>query len=591
MDINQKLHTLRKVMNTRGIDATIIPSTDPHQSEYVASRWQEREWISGFTGSAGTVVITSEHAGVWTDSRYWLQAGSELSNSEFILHKNYNQFSTPYIDFLIESLNPGAVVAVNGKMFSIASVEAMDAQFSASNIKLNCDVDLISEIWVDRPSFNLDKVQIHDLKFCGLSSSEKIRTIRSEMHDANVDGYLMTALDDIAWTCNLRGSDVAYNPVFISYMLINQHEAILFINDGKTDNVRDYLQSQGISTQPYHTITTYLSQLNSNARIMVDKSLCNYEIYASIQAKKIEGLSISKRLKAIKNDVELDNVKKVMAKDAVALAKTFFWLENQHNRGKSPTEFEFAEKLIKHRSENEGYVSESFGAIIGYKSNGAIIHYHPKVESSATISNNGILLVDSGGQYADGTTDTTRTISLSDPTSDQKKHYTLILKGMISLSKAIFPSGTTGAQLDTLARQYLWAHGCNYLHGTGHGVGFFLNVHEPPQGFAPISSDRGKTVFLPGMLTSNEPGCYIEGQYGMRIENLIVCKESRYNGFLDFETVTLYPFDIALMDLTLLTSEEIDWINSYHNEVWTKVSPLLNGDIKDWFKQKCVTLQ
>jgi Xaa-Pro aminopeptidase len=588
MDVNQKLAALRSSMKSLGIDATIIPSTDPHQSEYVADHWQERTWISGFKGSAGTVVVTLDHAGLWTDSRYWLQAEEELSTSEFVLHKNYNQFATPYIDFLIQNLAPDACVAVNGSMFSVASIETMSNQFSDGNLRFIYNgIDLISSVWEDRPALSNDSLKIHDQAYAGKSASDKLSMIRSKMHDKNVDAHLLTALDDIAWTCNLRCSDVEYNPVFISYMLITHKEAILFVKEVKTVSINDYLAIQGISTQPYSSVIAYLGQVSSNTKLLIDKSLCNQEIYSSINSYKIDGQSIVKHLKAIKNEVELENVRKVMAKDGIALAKVFYWLEEQHKSGQSPSEYEFASQLADYRAENDGYVSESFAAIIGYKGNGAIIHYHPQKETSASINNDGILLVDSGGQYLDGTTDTTRTISLSEPTDEQKKHYTLILKGMISLSRAVFPVGTTGMQLDTMARQHLWAHGCNFLHGTGHGVGFFLNVHEPPQGFAPVQSERSKTAFEPGMLTSNEPGYYIEGKYGMRIENLIVCKESSFKGFLDFETVTLYPFDKVLIDVTLLTSEEIDWINGYHNDTYEKISPMLNEDLREWFKQKC----
>lgn len=588
MDINQRLDALRSVMKILDIEATIIPSSDPHQSEYVAAHWQERVWISGFTGSAGTVVVTHDHAGVWTDSRYWLQADEELSKSEFVLHKNLNQFATPYVDFLVQNLAPGSKVAVNGSMFSVASINSMSKQFLEAGLSfVYDDIDLISSVWNDRPQLSDSPVFIHHTEYSGKSAADKIASIRSSMHDQNVDAHLLTALDDIAWTCNLRGSDVDYNPVFIAYMLITNKEAILFINESKTSTINDYLANQGISTQSYVDVKSVLSSLPDGTKILIDKSLSNQEIFSAVKTHVVDGQSIAKKLKGIKNETEIEHVRKVMAKDGVALAKVFYWLEEQHKHGHTPSEYAFAQQLASFRRQNEGYVSESFGAIIGYNANGAIIHYHPQQETSASIKANGILLVDSGGQYIDGTTDTTRTVALSTPSEEQRKHYTLILKGMICLSRAVFPIGTVGAQLDTLARQYLWQYGCNFLHGTGHGVGFFLNVHEPPQGFAPIQSERGRTAFEPGMLTSNEPGFYIDGQYGMRIENLIVCQESSYKGFLDFETVTLYPFDLPLIEKSLLTDEEKEWINAYHADVFAKVSPMLSEELIEWFKGKC----
>ena len=591
MTVNQKLAALRRVMKLQAIDAVIIPSSDPHQSEYVAAHWQERAWISGFTGSAGLVVVTHEHAGLWTDSRYFLQAEMQLKDSEFVLHKMFNQFATPYIDYLSETLSSEATVAVNGFMFSKSSVDGMKKLFSENNIQLNYRLDLISEIWKNRPPLSDYPVDLHDIQFSGKSISDKIGEVRLSIKESNAEFYLITTLDDLAWTYNIRGKDVDYNPVAIGYGLVGLTENHFFVHPSKLSaSVLSEFNKNGIKVHPYESIIPFLNNLKESTKILVDPSLCSQTIYESINGQIISGTSISKLLKSIKNDVEINHIRNVMKKDGAALAQTFYWMETKLTHGDEITEVEVAKKIAENRSLQEFYQGESFGAIIGYKDNGAVIHYHPEPETCKKIKPDGILLADSGGQYKDGTTDITRTFALSAPTNDQKKSYTLILKGMIALSRAKFPEGTTGAQLDTLARQFLWAEGLNYGHGTGHGVGFFLNVHEPPQGFAPVHSERGQTIQLPGMLTSNEPGYYKDGEYGMRIENLILTQKSIIDGFLEFETVTLYPFEHALIEKSRLTTEEIIWINDYHQKVYADISTFLNTEVNQWFKEKCKSL-
>ncbi len=588
MTINDRLSALRSVMQHHGIDALIVPGSDPHQSEYVAAHWQERNWISGFTGSAGTVVVTNDHAGLWTDSRYFLQAEMELSGSEFELHKMYNQFATPYVDFLAETLHQGQVVAVNGLMFSKSAVDGIVNVLNSVNISLEHRHDLISEIWLDRPSLSEDIIQIHDVFFAGKSVAEKLTEIRHKMSSSRTSHHFISALDDLAWTFNIRGNDVDYNPVAIAYAIVSNDAVHLFINHQKlNDGLKTYFSDNNVSVHNYSDIIPFLNNLSEKETILIDPSICSQAMYEAINAQIVHEASIPKLLKAVKNSTEIGHVRNAMIKDGAAIAKTFYWLENSLAEQKTIDECAVASMLAENRSHQEHYHGESFGAIIGYNSNGAIIHYHPEPDTCKKIVADGILLVDSGGQYSDGTTDITRTLALSPPTDEQKRHYTLILKGMIALSKAIFPAGTTGVQLDTLARQFLWSEGLNYGHGTGHGVGFFLNVHEPPQGFAPAHSERGKTVHVEGMLSSNEPGFYLEGHYGMRIENLIVVKKHNNSDFLSFETVTLYPFDKSLFDYTRLTESEKVWINEYHQKVWDNVSPLLSGEIKTWFKQKC----
>ena len=588
MTINDKLLSLRSIMKESGIDAIIIPSSDPHQSEYVAAHWQERTWISGFTGSAGTVVITEDHAGLWTDSRYFLQAEMELDGSEFQLHKMLNQFAAPYVDFLSENLHKGHVVAINGLMFSKSSVDSIKNTLEPLGIIVEHRHDMISQVWSDRPSLSLAPIHVHDVSFAGKTVEEKLSDIRQKITESRANHHFISALDDLAWTFNIRGNDVDYNPVVIAYAIVSNVDAHLFVDPNKLNqDIISYFTNNNVIVHSYNDIIPFLNNLSEKETIIVDPNICSQTVYEAINAQIKHDASIPKLLKAVKNPTEIAHIRNAMKKDGAAIANTFYWLEHSLADQSIVDECAVALKLAENRSKQEHYHGESFGAIIGYKGNGAIIHYHPEPDTCKKINAEGILLVDSGGQYSDGTTDITRTLSLSEPTSEQKKHYTLILKGMIALSRAVFPEGTTGVQLDTLARQFLWSEGLNYGHGTGHGVGFFLNVHEPPQGFAPAHSERGRTVHVEGMLSSNEPGYYLEGQYGMRIENLIVVNKFKDSGFLSFETLTLYPFDKTLLDHNRLTVEEKTWINDYHKKVWDSVSPLLSGEIKTWFKEKC----
>jgi Xaa-Pro aminopeptidase len=588
MNIADKLKSIRAIMAENNVDAIIIPSSDPHQSEYVAAHWQERAWLSGFTGSAGTVAITQKHAGLWTDSRYFIQGEMELKGTSFVLHKMINQFAAPWIDFLVDELPSGSTVAINGLMFSKSAVDSMKSTLSASNLNLLHRLDLVSQAWADRPALSMETVTLHETKYAGKSIDQKLSLIRVEMQNSGADYHLITALDDLCWTFNVRGKDVDYNPVAIAYAVIAKNDAHLFIHPGKLSKAAsEALKTNHVAIHHYEHIIGFLNQLESGKSILTDPNLCSANLYEAINAKIITGTSIPKGLKAIKNEIECGHIRSVMKKDGAALAHTFYWLENILQNSEKVKETDVALQLIANRSQQKHYHNESFGAIVGYRENGAIIHYHPEPDTCKTILPEGILLVDSGGQYCDGTTDITRTFALSTPSDEEKKAYTVILQGMVALSMAKFPEGTMGVQLDTFARQFLWAEGMNYGHGTGHGVGFFMNVHEPPQGFAPNVSERGKTVHLPGMLSSNEPGFYKEGAFGMRIENLILCIPSATPGFLEFETVTLYPFEHALIDKNRLSKAEIQWINDYHKKVYAQVSPLLKGDVKSWFKEKC----
>ncbi|MDF1694429.1 MAG: aminopeptidase P family protein [Saprospiraceae bacterium] len=588
MNTNERLSALRASMKKNGLSAYIIPSSDAHQSEYVADHWKCREWISGFTGSAGTVVVTQDNAGLWTDSRYFLQGEQELSGSEIELYKPKDRFASEYMHWIVDQLSAGDTVGIHGDVCSLSLFERYENTLQANKISLNTSHDLFTEVWSDRSPIPKNNIFEHDISFAGKSRLEKIEDIRSKMSALGVDHHLITTLDDIAWIFNIRGNDVEFNPVTIAYALISKNDVAVFIDPEKVDDsLYHILQQDWVSLKPYDSILEKLNKLPEEDTILLDPNTCSITLSKAINCNKKRGKTISQLMKAIKNETEIGHTRSVMAKDGAALAKTFYWLEQSLKQNKRVTEAEFADVLATHRSEMPGYKGESFPAIIGYKANGAIIHYRPKHGDCAEIHADGILLADSGGQYLDGTTDITRTIALGTPTTEEKRNFTLVLQGNIALSRATFPKGTTGAQLDILARKPLWDHGLNYGHGTGHGVGFFLNVHEGPQGFAGLNSERGTTAHQAGMITSNEPGYYKEGAYGIRVENLLVTVPSDKDGFLEFETLSLYPIDIKLIDEAIFDKREKAWLNRYHYKVLNAVGPLLEGDVKSWFELKC----
>jgi len=593
MTINDKIAALRSAMTAHQLDAYILPSGDPHQGEYVADHWKARQWISGFSGSAGIAVITQDHAGLWTDSRYFLQAEEELKGSGMALQKQGVAHAPEHISWLRENLPAGSKVGIDGKLFSVGQVRRLAKAFYEKNIELETGVDLVAELWKDRPPLPQNAVFEHEVSYAGLSRAQKLEAVRGKMGQA--DYYLISTLDDIAWLFNLRGSDVECNPVFYSYAVIGRAEAYLFIEESKLpEDLKTTLLPDGIFAKPYHQLESFLKELPANKSIFIDLVSTSNQVYSAIRKEQIiEGRNIVLQMKAIKNPVEIEHIKDAMLKDGVALTRLFRWLEDSLKNRAVP-ETEVAEKLAEFRRAQGDYHGESFDAIVGYNSNGAIVHYHAMQESCAHIQDKGILLLDSGGQYIDGTTDITRTIALGEPTEEQKRHFTLVLKGHIALATIKFPEGTSGAQLDTLARMFLWRDNLNYGHGTGHGVGFFLNVHEPPQGFAASSStSRGTTAIEPGMFTSNEPGFYKTGEYGIRIENLVLCVEDAENDFgkfLKFETLTLFPIDLKLIDKSLVSEGEKSWLNAYHAEVFEKIAPLLDGEEVGWLKEKCKAL-
>ena len=589
--INSRIQALRALFSREGIQAFIIPSTDPHLSEYVAPHWKSREWISGFTGSAGTIVVTTGKAGLWTDSRYFLQAAQQLEGTEIELYKEMLPETPSISTFLCTQLSPGDAVGIDGKMFSAEEVERMQAELQKCRIEIKNIPDPMRELWADRPPMPEAPAFIHETKYSGKSSVEKISIIREELKKCNARALFISALDEIAWTLNLRGNDVHCNPVIVSYLLIEEQDIHYFIQPQKiTLEVAEYLKSTGISLHPYEEVETYLKQIRVES-LLINPAKTNYAVYSAVNpdCKIIHGVSPVMLLKAIRNEQEIVGIHAAMQRDGVALVKFLKWLEEAVPAGKE-TEISVDKKLYSFRAEQDLYMGESFDTIAGYKEHGAIVHYEATPETDVPLKPEGFLLLDSGAQYLDGTTDITRTIALGELTEEEKTDYTLILKGHIALAMAKFPAGTRGAQLDVLARMPIWQRGMNFLHGTGHGVGHFLNVHEGPQS---IRMNENPVTLQLGMLTSNEPGVYKAGSHGVRTENLVLvvpAGEGMFGNYLQFETVTLCPICKKGIIKELLTNEEIEWLNGYHQTVYEKLSPSLNKEEQAWLKEATSSL-
>jgi len=584
--IKERLHALRMTFHPNQIKALIIPSTDPHLSEYVAPHWMSREWISGFTGSAGTVVVLMDKAGLWTDSRYFLQAEKELKGSGITIYKEMLPETPSITEFLCRNLKPAESVSIDGKMFSVQQVEQMKEELAAHQLQVDIFGDPLQGIWKDRPSRPDSPAFIYDIKYAGKSCEEKIAAIRAELKRKGVYALFLSALDEIAWTLNLRGSDVHCNPVVVSYLLITQDNVTFFISLEKvTPEVEAYLKEQQVSLHDYDKVESFLSNFTGK-NILIDPKKTNFAIYSSINPNCliVRGESPVTLLKAIRNEQEIAGIHAAMQRDGVALVKFLKWLEEAVPSGKE-TELSVDKKLREFRAAQSLYMGESFDTIAGYKEHGAIVHYSATPESDVALQPKGFLLLDSGAQYLDGTTDITRTIALGELTEEEKTDYTLILKGHIALAMAKFPAGTRGAQLDVLARLPIWKHGMNFLHGTGHGVGHFLSVHEGPQS---IRMNENPVVLQPGMVTSNEPGVYKAGSHGIRTENLmLVCKdkEGMFGEYFKFETITLCPICKKGIIKEMLTAEETEWLNNYHQTVYAKLSPSLNEKEKVWLQE------
>ncbi|WP_418698317.1 aminopeptidase P family protein [Bacteroides sp.] len=584
--IKQRTDALRTMFGQEGIAAFIVPSTDPHLSEYVAPHWQSREWISGFTGSAGTVVITREKAGLWTDSRYFLQAAQQLEGSDIDLYKEMLPETPSIPAFLSVNLKSGESVGIDGTVFSAEEAMQLQDKMKKDGISVKSIADPMNQIWTDRPAMPEGPAYIYETKYAGKSSQEKIAIIRKEMEDTGAEALLISALDEIAWTLNIRGNDVHCNPVVVSHLLIGKDDAHIFIQPQKvTEELSAYLKAAGVSIHNYEDIESFLNHLTA-ASILLNPGKTNYAAYSAIcpDCRIIKGASPVALLKAIRNEQEIAGIHAAMQRDGVALVKFLKWLEESVPAG-GETEISVDKKLHEFRAAQPLYMGESFDTIAGYKEHGAIVHYEATPETDVPLKPEGFLLLDSGAQYLDGTTDITRTIALGALTEEEKTDYTLILKGHIDLAMAVFPEGTRGAQLDVLARMPIWQHRMNFLHGTGHGIGHFLNVHEGPQS---IRMNENPVTLQAGMVTSNEPGVYKANSHGVRTENIVLtvkAGEGMFGNYLKFETITLCPICKKGIIKEMLTAEEIDWLNDYHRNVYERLSPDLSKEEQEWLRE------
>ncbi|PWE00727.1 aminopeptidase P family protein [Marinilabilia rubra] len=591
-DYSERIQELRTKMASEGIDVCIIPGSDAHISEYLSDHWKVRDYLCGFTGSAGTLIVGGDGAYLWTDSRYYLQAEEQLAGTGVKLVKEGLPDVPDYIEWITAQLSPGSKVAINGTCFSAQKVRSMSRTLRQKQIQLETRYSLPEDVWNTQPGIPDNPVLDFPATLAGKTRKEKIETVRNNLRVKNATHYVTGALDEIAWVMNLRGTDISYNPVFHAYLIISQDYVSLFINPNKlTTSIGKQLSNDNIRVNLYNDVYSHLKELPDHATVYIDPNRNNWALFSAIPSSipKVEGTGIITHLKSIKNNTEVANIKKTMINDGVAMVKFLKWLEEEVPKG-NVSELSAAKRLYDFRNENPDFKGESFSTISGYGAHGAIVHYNVSPESDTPLKPKGIYLVDSGGQYPTGTTDLTRTIALG-PVRDQvMKDYTLVLKGHIALAKAVFPSGTRGVHLDALARQPLWNERLNFGHGTGHGIGYFLNVHEGPQSIRP--QDNG-VLMEKGMITSNEPGLYRPMEYGIRIENLVLTKEagdSDFGTFFEFETLTLCPIDVSLIKSEILNSEEKAWINDYHKKVCEKLSPALNEEERTWLESKTATV-
>lgn len=584
----ERLAALRAQMKNNGIDTAIIPQADPHMSEYIASHWQARRWLSGFNGSAGTLVVpASAPAMLWTDSRYFLQAEAQLEGSEIQLMKEGLPETPSIEEWLTAHLQAGATVGVDGMLYSTGAMRSLRAALKSRGILLDTGFDPLPAIWADRPALPKCAVFVHEEKYAGRSAADKIADALEEARRHGGDAVFVSALDQTAWLLNIRSRDVKYNPVATAFTYLGPEGNLLFIDRDKVgDDVADYLASQGVQMRPYGSVKDFAASLSTQRRVLLDPASTAYGIMEAFGDRAVESTSPLAMPKACKNEVQIAGVREAMRRDGAALVHAVMEIERRLGTGEAITEMDVAEILLRHRSAMPLFFDESFGTIAGYGPHGAIVHYEADEVSNATLRPEGLLLIDSGAQYLDGTTDITRTICLGDPTQQERADFTLVMKGHIALATAIFPEGTCGTQLDALARQYLWQHGLSYLHGTGHGVGHFLNVHEGPQS---IRLNYVPAPLTPGMITSNEPGLYRAGVHGIRCENLVLTVpafDTEFGRFYKFETLTLFPFDTRLLATEMMTEDELTWINRYHTHVYDTLAPVLDEPARAWLKEK-----
>ncbi|WP_236182680.1 aminopeptidase P family protein [Pseudomonas sputi] len=592
--VPQRLAHTRELMRREGIHALLVPSADPHLSEYLPGYWQGRQWLSGFHGSVGTLIVTPDFAGVWADSRYWEQATKELKGSGIELVKLQPGQPSP-LDWLAEQTPEGGVVAVDGAVMAVASARTLGSKLEARGASLRTDIDLLKEVWSDRPALPNAPIYQHLPPQATVSRGEKLAQLRETLQARGADWHFIATLDDIAWLFNLRGGDVSFNPVFVSFALISQQQATLFVALSKVDaELRAVLEKDGVTLRDYSEVADALGGIPSGASLLVDPARVTSGLLDNLDTgvKLVEGLNPTTLAKSQKSLADAGHIRQAMEQDGAALCEFFAWLESAWGRERI-TELTIDEKLTAARERRPDYVSLSFNTIAAFNANGAMPHYHATAQEHAVIEGDGLLLIDSGGQYLGGTTDITRMVPVGTPTEEQKRDCTRVLKGVIALSRARFPKGILSPLLDAIARAPIWAENVDYGHGTGHGVGYFLNVHEGPQVIAYQAAPAPQTAMQPGMITSIEPGTYRPGRWGVRIENLAMNVEagsSEFGEFLKFETLTLCPIDTRCLVPSLLTQEEKQWFNAYHAEVRERLSPLLDGAALQWLNTRTAAI-
>jgi len=589
--VASRLAALRRAMRHSKLDACVVPSADPHLSEYLPLRWEGRRWLSGFTGSAGTLVVTARFAGLWTDSRYWEQAQAQLADTGIHLMKQGEPGTPDPASWLASQLRAGQCVGVDGKVLGLTAFRTLSQALAPNGVRLEIETDLLDLIWTDRPRLPDAPIYEHLPPYACVTRAAKLADVRAAMAGHGADVHLVSTVDDIAWLFNLRGSDVEYNPVFLAHALIGLDHATLFVADGKVgQELRACLALDGVTIAPYEQVAEALGSLKTDQTLLIDPARVTCGVFHAMDpaVPRVEAINPSTLFKSRKTDAEIANVRETMAQDGAALCEFFAWFEAALGKERI-TELTIDEQITAARARRPGYVCPGFPTIAGFNANGAMPHYRATPASHALIDGDGLLLIDSGGQYLGGTTDITRVVAVGTPGVDQKADYTLVLKGMIALSRAVFPRGTPGAALDALARGPIWAGGAEYGHGTGHGVGYFLNVHEGPQSISPRTLPNPHAVMEPGMITSNEPGLYRPGRWGVRIENLVVNRlwqTSEFGEFLAFETLTLCPIDTRCVERSLLRSDEIDWLNDYHRTVRERLIHRVEGVARDWLIER-----
>ena len=587
--MNNNLEALRDFMRSKGVEAVIIPGTDPHQSEYVSDYWKFRDWVSGFTGSNGTAVVTLNNASLWTDSRYFLQAEIELEGSGFELQQvEYRGELNFIMQWLAQELQEDDTLAVDGRLFTLREANQLEQMCGENGFLFATDFYPADKIWDNRPQRPMSQAFVHDESYAGEDVESKLSRTMEKVEEIGADSILITALDDIAWLLNLRAGDIDFTPVAIAFLYLSDKDRVVFIDSPKvTREVKDHLNQYKVRIKDYDDVYKFLEKRNVNNTILLDPDKVSDTLGQLLMCDKIYGTSPVEALKAVKNEVQINGFRHAMERDGAALVRLFMWIEQNAASG-TINELDVWEQGKLERGKSELYRGDSFEMICGYREHGAIVHYSATPESASTLQGEGLLLVDSGAQYLDGTTDITRTVTLGNPTAQEKHDFTLVLKGHLALSRAKFPVGTTGVQLDAFARMPLWQEAMTYGHGTGHGMGHFLGCHEGPHS---INGRLNPVALVPGMVASNEPGLYKTGEYGIRTENILLVvegpKTENFGNFLEFETLTLFPYDTRLIDTSMLTPEEIKQVNDYHQMVLVRLLPYLNEQEAAWLQEKC----